>query len=242
MQIRAQRPMDPAMPLLSRALLVGLLVSLTAMLPAGAAMPEPQSPFEPTGRWMLELDGEPVAADILYSERDVCFVVRSAALDRPLLLDVRDRSFTEISPSRLEPRPDGLIRLGSADPEDESHRRGTFVEGGSDYRFDFDDRAVRIAPKPHLAGPQSVGDMRGHNPKIALPTRKFRMKSNSTRTLARARLSGACASVFRQLEHHERSCLATPLRAGASPVRHVLQLRLLRPTQAHGSRSHGPRP
>lgn len=120
------------------------------------------SGFEPYGEMLLSVDGEAAPkARLYYSKRAQAFLVRSAELESPVLLDVPGRSVVKLDLLKVAERRDGSIDL-IADAVLEP--AGSYqVNGEGRVDFSVDGRRLSLTQNPHMLGPHSGRELLEHD-------------------------------------------------------------------------------
>jgi hypothetical protein len=147
-------------------LLGGLVVTLAAGAGTAAhaqyAADNVLRDFEPSGDWILRLDGREVPKARVYSsQRAGSLLVRTSELPSPVLLDLRGRTVSVLDLLKVAERTDGTIDL-LADAVLEP--AGSFRVVDGEGRFAVAGRDAVIAPRPHKIGPQEGAELLESNP------------------------------------------------------------------------------
>ena len=111
--------------------------------------------FEPTGDYLLELDGQVQKAEILRSDRVPGYLILTSKLPQPLLLLPRDGTIDAVSIMKLARRADGTIDV-LADAELTPVGRFTIDAGGENILFTVGAVKATLKPKPYLLGLQDL--------------------------------------------------------------------------------------
>jgi thiol-disulfide isomerase/thioredoxin len=131
-----------------------------AEVPADAVLRD----FEPTGDYMLEVDGQTAeGAEIYRSDRVPAYLLVTGRIPAPTLLLPRSGSVETVSLMKLARRADGSVDI-LADAELEPAGRFTIDEEGEQIRFDVGGSAVVLKPRPYLLGLQELDAMLGYSP------------------------------------------------------------------------------
>lgn len=163
--------LDPAsrrIPAPAAAQLAALtLVALAVLAATVAARPAAaqQAPadavlrdFEPTGDYVLEVDGQPQSAQIYSSDRVPAFMIISSKLPAPTLLMPRSGTVETVSVMKLSRRADGNVDI-LADADLTPAGRFTIDAGGENILFTAGGHKVALKQKPYLLGLQDLKAM-----------------------------------------------------------------------------------
>jgi len=151
---RAAAPAPGALALAAAACLLALAAARGAgaqSVPADALLHD----FEPTGDYLLELDGQVQKAEILRADRVPAFLILCSKLPEPILLLPRDGSLETVSIMKLARRSDGTIDI-LADAELTPVGRFTIDAGGENILFTVGAAKAALMPKPYLLGLQDI--------------------------------------------------------------------------------------
>lgn len=129
------------------------ILALTPCLPATAQEADlVLRDFEPTGDFVLEVDGEVAkGAEIYKSDRVAALLLVTSKLPAPTLLQPRVGSIETVSLMKLARRDDGSIDI-LADAE--LTPAGRFELDGEVVRFTIGDKQAALKPRPWLLGLQ----------------------------------------------------------------------------------------
>jgi thiol-disulfide isomerase/thioredoxin len=144
-------------------LLLPALVLLAAALPLAAQVPADSvlRGFEPTGDYLLYLDGAEVSAEIYQSQRAAAFLVMSSKLASPVLISPRSGAVESVNLMKVAKRDDGSIDL-LADAT--LAPLGQFRIDEEDVVFAVDGKEARLKPRPPLVGEQEASALREYSP------------------------------------------------------------------------------
>lgn len=118
--------------------------------------------FEPSGQWILRLDGEPAPKARIYSSQVAgALLVRSSELPSPVLLDLRGRTVSVLDLLKVAERPDGTIDL-LADAVLEP--AGSLRVVGDEGHFEVGGQRGVIAPRPYQLGSLEGPELLESNP------------------------------------------------------------------------------
>lgn len=136
----------------------GVSASLSAQVPADAVLRN----FQPTGDYLLEIDGQEYPkAKIYQSQTAAAILIRAAALDSPVLLSPRAGSVESVSIMSLNMQDGGAIDI-LADAQ--LVPQGRFRVEGEDVVFTAEGHTAKLKPRPPLTGSQDRAGMLGHSP------------------------------------------------------------------------------
>ncbi len=137
-----------------------VLLLASALASAQGADPAPE-PFVPYGAFQTELDGR-VLDDVtmFHAARPGIYLVRSSALEQPLLINVRSQTIERLDAAALRDNPNGTVSLLSgAAPE----TVGPFQVEGKRLISELDGKRLIFGPRPHLLGPQTSDAIEAHD-------------------------------------------------------------------------------
>lgn len=118
--------------------------------------------FEPTGDYLLSIDGEEATDARLYRSQRAgsALLVESSELSSPIVVLPRDRAVKSVPEVKVVHREGGTVDvLADADLSP----LGDFRIEGRDVVFSVDGEAVRIGERPPLLGLQGVEEMFGYS-------------------------------------------------------------------------------
>jgi len=120
------------------------------------------SGFEPFGELVLKVDGESAPKARIYrSQRAGAFLVRSAEVESPLMLDIAGRKVLKLDLLKVAERPDGSIDLLS---DATLQPVGGFELGAAkSVSFQVDGKQLELVPNPYLLGDQKGTDLLEHD-------------------------------------------------------------------------------
>lgn len=143
------------------------ILALVAATPAAAQVPADAvlRDFEPTGEFVLEVDGvKAEGAEIYRSDRAAVIMLISSKLPQPTLLQPRAGTVDTVSIMQLARRDDGSIDiLASA----ELTPAGRFEIDGQAIRFSLGEHALAVMPKPHLLGLHAAQELLADKPEYS---------------------------------------------------------------------------
>lgn len=181
--LRPARRGRPAFPI---AAAVAAVAAILACLPAAAQAPADAvlRDFQPTGDFVLEVDGKKAeGAEIYKSERIAAILVVTSKLPTPVLLQPRVGSVETVGLMSLARRQDGSIdvladaELGSA---------GRFATEGENVQFTVGGKGVTLKPKPYLIGLHEAEDLLADKPEYARLASEYRPYEPSVAALKKA--------------------------------------------------------
>lgn len=151
-----------------------MLAILLLTAPALAAQQiDPQfAKLVPYGQLEATLDGKTLEdGEVYFAERAGAYLLLSASLEEPLLIDVRNRKVDRVSPSKVQENDDGTASLltgavvGTAGPFEvaESSLTAALADG----------RRLTMGSKPPLLGLHSAEDLTSHDPSYAYRARQY---------------------------------------------------------------------
>jgi thiol-disulfide isomerase/thioredoxin len=156
--------------------------ALAALLVAGATAALAQGPgadavlrdFQPSGDFVLEVDGEAAAgAEILFSDRVPGYLLLSSKLPEPTLILPASGTVETLSLMKLARRAGGVVDI-LADAELVPAGRFTIEKDGEQIRFAVGERRVVMKPKPYLLGLQKLETMLGYGPEYRTAASAYR--------------------------------------------------------------------
>jgi thiol-disulfide isomerase/thioredoxin len=169
------RPHRPPPALRAAAACLAAAVALAALAPVSAenppAGPAPGAPslrdFEPTGDYVLILDGQQTPAELFHSQLAGAMLIVSPAFPAPVLLKATKVSTVEAS--KLDRKPDGSIdvQAGAA-----LTAAGTY-EVGNEVHFTFAAHQAALREVPALLGMHGVDEVTAHNPEYRIGARNY---------------------------------------------------------------------
>lgn len=146
-----------------------VLALLAAALPsAGRAQGVPSDSllrgFQPSGDYVLIVNGKPVGGEIYLNEKIPAFLVLSSSLPSPVLLTPRAGTVETVHIMKIAKQKDGSVDL-LADAV--LAPIGQFQMAGENVTFDYQGRKVSLNPKPPLVGLHKNQELKTHNPQYA---------------------------------------------------------------------------
>jgi thiol-disulfide isomerase/thioredoxin len=120
--------------------------------------------FEPSGDYVLVVNGKPVGGEIYLNDKIPAFLVLSSAIPSPVLLTPRAGSVETVHIMKIAKQKDGSVDL-LADAV--LAPVGQFQMQGENVTFDFQGRKVSLNPKPPLIGLHKNQELKTHNPQYA---------------------------------------------------------------------------
>lgn len=162
------------------------LIALAAVVapPPAAAQPEADAilrDFEPTGDFVLEVEGQDAAgAEIYRTERVAAILVVTSKLPSPALIQPRAKTVETVSVMSLARRPDGTIDvLADAELADE----GQFTVEGEDVHFTVGGKRAVLKPRPYLLGLHEAAELRADKPEYERGAHDYRPYEKSVTAL-----------------------------------------------------------
>ncbi len=164
-------------------------LSLTAFLWLASSLALAQGlgpafgPFVPFGDLQALLDGQVLDdAEMFFAERPGAYLLRSASLDHPLLINIRNQQVERVAADKIRRNDNSTVSLVGAAVvavvgpfQVEESRVAATLDGG---------RRLLLLPKPHLLGPQTAASMVAHNVSYGY---RARLYPPSDKTLAELR-------------------------------------------------------
>lgn len=151
--------------------MLGILLLTASALPAQQADPW-FGRFVPFGKLEVKLDARTLDdAEVYFAERAGSYLLLSASLEEPLLVDVRSRQVNRVSASTVEKHDDGTASLqigavaGTVGPFEVAETKLTAALA--------DGRQLVLAPKPPLLGLHEAEDLTAHDPSYAYRARQY---------------------------------------------------------------------
>lgn len=140
------------------ALMVGVVATGEAQMPADSVLRD----FQPSGDYLLVLDGEEVPkAEVYRSQRAAAFLVLSSKIPTPVLISPRTGGVESVHLMKVAKRKDGSIDL-LADAT--LSRLGSFTLDGEEVVFKIEGKEARLRPRPPLVGEQELEGLLAHSP------------------------------------------------------------------------------
>lgn len=136
--------------------------------------------FEPTGKFVLELDGQPAQAKIYLSDRAGAYLVMGPAMSSPLLINARGGTLESVSLLKVAPQDDGTIDL-LADASFET--LGRFRVDADKVRFDYKGQSAVLKQKPSLLGGQKAQALIEHDPGYGLVADRYQPAAGDVQAL-----------------------------------------------------------
>lgn len=183
---RSDRPSSPRRRL-TLALAAGLLLSTLPVATAGAQVPADAvlRDFQPTGDYLLVVDGKLVAkAEIYSSQRAAAFLILASTFESPVLLSPRSGTVESVDLMKVVKKADGTIDI-LADAT--LAQLGSFRLAGEEIAFTAYGRQGRLKAKPPLVGSHPRADLVAHSPEYARGAASY---SPNPRVLAELRQLG----------------------------------------------------
>ncbi len=119
------------------------------------------SGFEPSGDWVLSVDGREVpAARLYFSKRAQAILIRTAEFPSPVLLDIAGRTAQTVDLMKVSERSDGVIDLLADAVLEPSGALAVTRTGAT---FSVGARKAEIASTPYLIGAKAGSDLLGHS-------------------------------------------------------------------------------
>jgi thiol-disulfide isomerase/thioredoxin len=121
--------------------------------------------FQPSGDYVLVVNGKPVpAAEIYQNDQVPAILVLTSALPSPVLLTPRAGSVETVHIMKIAKQKDGTVDL-LADAV--LAPIGQFEQQGENVVFTYEGRKVSLNGKPPLTGLHKAADLKAHNPQYA---------------------------------------------------------------------------
>jgi thiol-disulfide isomerase/thioredoxin len=121
--------------------------------------------FQPSGDWVLVVNGKPVpAAEVYQNDQIPAILVLSSALPSPVLLTPRAGTVETVHIMKIAKQKDGSVDL-LADAV--LAPIGQFEPQGENVSFTYEGRKVNLNAKPPLIGLHPGADLKAHNPQYA---------------------------------------------------------------------------
>lgn len=147
----------------SAAVAIAVLALTLSFAPAPAAAQRAAgiNGFQPTGDYILELDGAADEEARIYRSGAPAVLVVSSALEAPVLLQPRYRTVELVNLLKMEEKDDGTIDLL---PNPSYAAAGMFQVEGGDVLFQVDGHDAVLKQKPPLTGFQEAPALFEHSP------------------------------------------------------------------------------
>ncbi|HEV7786803.1 MAG TPA: thioredoxin family protein [Thermoanaerobaculia bacterium] len=127
--------------------------------------------FQPSGEFVLIVDGVPVpAAEIFQSEKVPGILILTSALPSPVLLSPRTNQVQTVNLMKVSKQKDGSVDL-LADAV--LSPAGQFTTEGENVSFAFQGKKVRLNSRPALLGVKSNADLKGYLPDYVRGARNY---------------------------------------------------------------------
>ena len=120
--------------------------------------------FQPSGDYVLVVDGKPVPAAEIYQNNVPAILVLSSALPSPVLVTPGAGSVETVHIMKIAKQKDGTVDL-LADAV--LAPIGQFQPQGENVLFNYEGRKVSLNAKPALTGLHPGNDLKAHNPQYA---------------------------------------------------------------------------
>jgi thiol-disulfide isomerase/thioredoxin len=120
--------------------------------------------FQPSGDYVLVVDGKPVPAAEIYQNEVPAILVLSSALPSPVLLTPGAGKVETVHIMKVAKQTDGTVDL-LADAV--LAPIGQFEPAGENVTFTYEGRKVSLNAKPPLTGLHPGADLKAHNPQYA---------------------------------------------------------------------------
>jgi len=127
--------------------------------------------FQPTGEFVLIVDGVPVpAAEIYQNDKVPAMFILTSALPSPVLLTPRTGQAETVNLMKVSKQKDGSVDL-LADAV--LSPLGQFTSEGENVSFLFKGKKVRLNSRPALLGVKSNADLKGYLPEYVRNARNY---------------------------------------------------------------------
>jgi thiol-disulfide isomerase/thioredoxin len=127
--------------------------------------------FQPTGEFVLIVDGVPVpAAEIYQNDKLPGILILTSALESPVLLSPRSGQAETVKLMKVSKQKDGSVDL-LADAV--LSPLGQFTSEGENVSFAFKGKKVRLNSRPALLGVKSNADLKGYLPEYVRNARNY---------------------------------------------------------------------
>ena len=147
------------------AVLAALALALLALPSSARAQGIPSDNvlrgFQPSGEYVLMVNGKPVGAEVYQNDRIPAILVMSSTLSSPVLLTPRAGTAETVHIMKVAKQRDGSVDL-LADAV--LAPLGQFQMAGENVGFTFEGRKVSLNPKPPLVGLRKGAELKQHNP------------------------------------------------------------------------------
>jgi thiol-disulfide isomerase/thioredoxin len=158
-------------------------IALLAASLASAASDGVLRGFEPSGSYLLVVDGKPVPeAEIYESAKLPAVLVVSSVLPSPVLLRPGRKTVEGVSEASIARQEDGSVDL-LADAQ--LLPLGEFKAAGASVAFAHGAMRVSLDPKPPLVGPHSAAELREHDPHYARAALEYQPSETAIAALRR---------------------------------------------------------
>ncbi len=141
-----------------------LAALLAAAAPAAAQSADPAfSSFIPFGQLQAQLDGEVLEdARLFFAQRPGAYLLRSAKLEQPLLINVRSQQVQRLNAYAIFDRVNGTVGLQTGAVV---ATLGPFQVEGARLTATFDgERQLVLSPNPDLLGARTAAELVAHDP------------------------------------------------------------------------------
>lgn len=163
-----------------------VLPHAVALLLAAAALAQGSDSyfanFEPTGEWLLEVEGRDVPlAEILESKAAGSILVMSTELESPVLIDIRGKSAATLNLLKVYERPDGQVDL--LDDAILKPQGTLTIQNRTDAHFRVDGRAMALKPRPYLLGAKYSHELLASNAGYRWRAKRYEPDADAIRRL-----------------------------------------------------------
>jgi thiol-disulfide isomerase/thioredoxin len=157
------------------ALALGLLAPSVAPLGAQSAGRAPGGPalhgFEPSGTYLLVVDGKPVPEAAIYESAKLpAVLVVAPSLPTPVLLRPGRKTVEAVPAELITNRDDGTVVVADA----KLLPLGEFKAAGTSIAFAYGPKRASLDPKPALVGLLTAADVRQHDPHYSRAAAEYR--------------------------------------------------------------------
>ena len=177
-----------------------MLLSIVTAAVAAAALAQPAiNGLQPTGRFVLEIGGQPAEGARIYQSSSppaVLVVSNSAQMPDPVLLQVSSGAVQTVNLLQMAERPGGVIDLlPGAGLEPQPNFAIDGVDAGLEVRFAVNGVPAVLKPKPPLLGERDAAELLRHSPEYAVGAAAYQPSAAEMERL-RSRESPATVRVF----------------------------------------------
>ncbi|HEV2852730.1 MAG TPA: thioredoxin family protein [Thermoanaerobaculia bacterium] len=120
--------------------------------------------FQPSGDYVLIVNGKPAGGEIYLNDKIPAFLVLSSSIPSPVLLTPRAGTVETVHIMKIAKQKDGSVDL-LADAV--LAPAGQFQMKGENVTFSYQGRNVSLNPKPPLVGLHQAQELKTHNPLYA---------------------------------------------------------------------------